>query len=826
MKHWIKKHISSLHKAVCLLLALVLLCSAMITGTLAWTDFYQHKTNSFEAGNIPYSVQLHKYEKDIDGNQTTARVSGAEFYLYKVSDPDDIQIGTRYLTDSDGKIIIDEIEPGDYYFSETNPGYAYEFDEDNGNTINRYDFTIKEGAENINVVVHAFNRRVSGSLTISKEVIVPEGSVTAEGASTEVTPFEEPPAEETTETTDTEPMTEEATDTEPETEVTPTGETGTEETAGTEQQTDETDSGETNPITPFNDKTNSDPLTQDFEFTVTFSDNGTYEYSIDGGTPETLISGGTLKLKHGQTAVFPSLPVGVLYTVTETPVVGYMISSEGHQGNIVEAGNTAKFINTFGTVEPGNTQIQITKVVEGNPPVDDIDKEFEFTLTIDGVPQVFTLKAGETKSFTLPIGAVYEVAEKDYLSDGYSQTIANGYGTATTQTIQVTATNTFIGTEMIEIPIVKTWDFTNLPSGINQSDVLPDSITVHLKDGDRIVETVPVKPDNNGDWKYTFTAPKYRADGVTEIEYTIEEVPVSGFASEVDGFSIKNTYVAPVTFDAPMVEKQIDGDTPEIAEEFHFVLSANDGAPMPEGSSDGNKTVTISGAGHVKFGNITYTNPGTYTYTIAEATGSAKGYGYDSSVYTLTVVVERQGDKLVVKSADYVRNGDSTVYDKALFVNTYEEPDDPVFKETVTISGEKSWNHGTNTNPPKSITLYILADGQRKISFTVDESSHWRYSFALPRYNADGKEIVYTVDEEPIQDYRKSIDGFNITNTHKSVPDPNNPNQGGTGDTNGTGNMPKTGDTSNIWIWIAIMTVSAVMLVIMLKLRPKKKRSK
>jgi len=55
----------------------------MIAGT---TDFNQHKINSFEAGNIPYSVQLHKYEKDIDGNQTTSRVSNAEFYLYKVTE--------------------------------------------------------------------------------------------------------------------------------------------------------------------------------------------------------------------------------------------------------------------------------------------------------------------------------------------------------------------------------------------------------------------------------------------------------------------------------------------------------------------------------------------------------------------------------------------------------------------------------------------------------------------------------------------------------------------------------------------------------------------
>jgi len=57
--------------------------------------------------------------------------------LYKVTEAEDIQIGTRYTTNHNGKIIIEEIEPGDYYFLETNPSYGYEFDEEEGNTINQ-----------------------------------------------------------------------------------------------------------------------------------------------------------------------------------------------------------------------------------------------------------------------------------------------------------------------------------------------------------------------------------------------------------------------------------------------------------------------------------------------------------------------------------------------------------------------------------------------------------------------------------------------------------------------------------------------------------------
>ena len=58
---------------------------------------------------------------------------------------------------------------------------------------------------------------------------------------------------------------------------------------------------------------------QEFVFTVTFSDGGAYEYTVDGGEPQQLVSGGTFTLKHGQSAVFEQIPVGVTYTVTEQP---------------------------------------------------------------------------------------------------------------------------------------------------------------------------------------------------------------------------------------------------------------------------------------------------------------------------------------------------------------------------------------------------------------------------------------------------------------------------------------------------------------------------
>ncbi|MBR5739726.1 MAG: Cna B-type domain-containing protein, partial [Firmicutes bacterium] len=71
----------------------------------------------------------------------------------------------------------------------------------------------------------------------------------------------------------------------------------------------------------------------------------------------------------------------------------------------------------------------------------------------------------------------------------------------------------------------------------------PASITVNLLvDGDNI-QTVEIKPDEQGNWSYEFTElPKYQDDGVTEIVYTVTENAVEGYTTTIDGFKITNTF--------------------------------------------------------------------------------------------------------------------------------------------------------------------------------------------------------------------------------------------------------------------------------------------
>ena len=88
--------------------------------------------------------------------------------------------------------------------------------------------------------------------------------------------------------------------------------------------------------------------------------------------------------------------------------------------------------------------------------------------------------------------------------------------------------------------------------------------------------------------------------------------------------------------------------------------------------------------------------------------------------------------------------------------------------ETTEISGSKTWDDADNQDGkrPSSIIVNLLADGEKVDSKTVTESDKWAWSFTnLDKYKA-GKEIEYTVSEEPVEGYTTEVDGYNITNTH------------------------------------------------------------
>ena len=916
---------AAINRLVSLFLAAVFVISTMMTGTYSWQSANQQAQNEKVGTARTYAVELHKLEKLPDGTLTEVPVPNAAFYLYTAEGE---QIGGRYVSDSEGKIHV-QLPKGDYYFEEADPGPSHTFDTENGQRKTRYPFTVAGGGTEEVTVVTAYNVPLEGPLTIRKIVQNADGSPLTEEQEQEafeftvtfsdggtysyridggelqsvasggkiylkhgqVAVFENIPVGVLYNVTETPKdgyitsssghrgnITEEGcvaafvntydSENQPDKptgsltvskevigdgadlnkeftftavidgqEISFTlkhGETHTfpDLPIGTEYTITETEytqdgyiasvktytgqiTGEEELLLPFvnvyddnpdePDKPagsleiikevvgeNPDP-NKEFTFEVTFSDGGTYSYRIDGGEPQQIASGGTITLKAGQAAVIEGLPHGVTYTVRETDAAGYLPAVESADGVIVGGETiTVTFQNRVPEEGTESGKLTVTKQLAGEYPEADKDKEFHFTLIVDGKEIPFTLKPGETLEFDLPAGADYEIREEDSFEEGYSQSIVNGQGTIIVGVIDSIVTNTFVGTVMVEIPGEKTWDLAGYPESVK-----PDSILVRLMDGDKVVEEKTVTPDENGQWHYTFDAPKYDADG-NEIHYTVQEVPLYNFIPTYDGYHIHNTYLPPVAMDPPILQKIIQGDPGAPGTKFEFLLRGENGAPMPEGSDGNTKILTMTGSGEMEIGEITFDRAGTFTYTITELHGGIEGWTYDAAVYTLTVTVTVENGRLV---PTYTLTKDGQPASGLVFTNLYERVTPP--DETV-VSGIKTWNHGDNPNPPDEIIVYIYADGELYAQQQVTERSGWQYVFELPKYASDGHEIVYTVGEAPVKDYETQVEGYNLVNTYTPGANPGTPENPDT---------PQTGDNTLLWPWVLAMVLGFVGLI-------------
>lgn len=159
------------------------------------------------------------------------------------------------------------------------------------------------------------------------------------------------------------------------------------------------------------------------------------------------------------------------------------------------------------------------------------------------------------------------------------------------------------------------------------------------------------------------TVPGVTKDGtVTTITYTVKDVGHAGRLKVVDktitrsdgktanGIRFDNTYNpkgvgctlggVKTIINAYTATNRIPQDG-----EFTFALTSHDGAPMPEGSKDGVKTVTNTGTGFT-FGRMDYDKPGTYVYTVTEQAGRDPTIGYSTQAYDVTVTVTDQGGML------------------------------------------------------------------------------------------------------------------------------------------------------------------------------------
>lgn len=139
---------------------------------------------------------------------------------------------------------------------------------------------------------------------------------------------------------------------------------------------------------------------------------------------------------------------------------------------------------------------------------------------------------------------------------------------------------------------------------------------------------------------------------------------------------------------------------------FTAQLTAEDGVPMPNGAKSKVSTVELTKkAPKATFGDITYTKPGTYTYTISEvipgSDAGADGISYSAASYTATVVVEdNHAGALVVKSVKMTQVRDDAgkpataevAVETATFTNHYDE-----YEKDIIIHAQKNLTDNAGT---------------------------------------------------------------------------------------------------------------------------------
>lgn len=285
------------------------------------------------------------------------------------------------------------------------------------------------------------------------------------------------------------------------------------------------------------------------------------------------------------------------------------------------------------------------------------------------------------------------------------------------------------------VSVKKVWKDEN-----NQDGKRPSSVTVKLlADGQDTGKTLELTEANG--WAGSFK--DLDADkGGTPIKYTVVEVTVAGYTSEVtgdaaSGFTITNSYT-PETVDVKATKNWEDANNQDGRRPTKITINL-----LADGQKVDSKEVQAAADG---------------TWTV-EFTKLAKYKAGKEIKYTVT--------------EEAVAEYESTITDFTI-TNKYA-PKEIDYKVT------KVWNDANNQDGkrPESVTVQLykkvgvadpVAVEGKKLTLTAKEKTDdntWVASFTnLPQYEA-GKEITYSIEEVDVPaGYESSVTGQVVTNTY------------------------------------------------------------
>lgn len=516
--------------------------------------------------------------------------------------------------------------------------------------------------------------------------------------------------------------------------------------------------------------------------------------------------------------------------------------------------------------------VNLTDIISGDnayATMTQVDGKNVYTVNYIASEVTDNLPAGMTAS-TLPFAVTVTVTD-------------NGDGTLTAEASTGKFTNNYATLNdyiLIGMNGTKTID-TNGVAGLTPP-VLKDNFTFELKalDGAPAPTRATAKTDENGNVDFgTATFNSSLLEGVTaaedgsrtkEFKYEVTEVKenlpgvtydtekktftvtlkddgngnLSATTSNADGqplFAFKNSYgVEPKTSsitDTIQIQKVLEGRTLNKGE-FTLQLTEN---------VDGEDRIVARGTndedGKVTFGDLKYTKPGNYTYTVREqipegaADGVYEGVTYDKAIYTVTTeVIDNGNGTLKVKHAV---KGD----EKITFTNKYEAKQTAVILNASKKLIDKKLEDGQFTFELREENDKLVgkakknnADGQVVFDeITYDKAGTYKYTVSEVNDKQDG--IIYD-DKKYSVEVKVTDNGKGSYVAEVSCPDgapafvnayekPEEPAKPDKPDENkGDGNVvsAKTGDTAQTGAWLVLMIAAIVGIGAIVVIRRRERR--
>lgn len=260
------------------------------------------------------------------------------------------------------------------------------------------------------------------------------------------------------------------------------------------------------------------------------------------------------------------------------------------------------------------------------------------------------------------------------------------------------------------------------------------------------------------------------------------EIPASNKLEFTNKYS-----ASPVKLDAQnslSAKKVLEGRDWADGDSFTVQLTPKDGAPMPDGAESAMATVELTkNTPKATFGDITYTKPGTYAYTILEdipgSNAGADGISYSAAVYTATVKVDdNRAGALVVTSVEYQQVSDDAgkpataeVADKvATFTNRYDTHEHSIIHAqkiltdnagsfplsqnafSFTLEGMGGYAYVNAVFNPKTVDPRVTAPMPEGNTATVGNNADGTVTWPAITYTAKadaGRAYVYKFAENP-----------------------------------------------------------------------------